>query len=62
MGFLRQIPFEASRKPSFIFWEKVRHRVCWKTYFDGVIELGRLGFMRRSVGRALLDIDRVNGW
>lgn len=63
MGFLRQIPFDASRKPNFIRWEKLRFRF-WAPFRESN-ELRLLYLERRSVGLVIVvvvvvDIDRGN--
>lgn len=62
MGFLRQIPFDASWKPYFIRWEKLRPRV-WEP-FSKSSGLGLLHLERRIVGLVVavvvVDIDRGN--
>lgn len=62
---MRQIPFDASRKPYFIRWEKLRPRV-WEP-FRKSSGLGLLHLERRIVGLVVavvvvvvVDIDRGN--
>lgn len=58
MGFLRQIPFDASRKPYFIRWEKLRARI-WGPFRE-ISELRLLYLERRIVGLVVVVIVVVD--